>query len=120
MHEMIMRFPSDELYESKLTAADLVATHLLKDLPNVTGEETDGIADPVLLIDSTHAFSHIGRRNTLTLFFIPFFGLAAGSFMFDRAADEGGEGSLVNENEAELVVQRVNALVSIKKTLSFI
>ncbi|KAA1102394.1 hypothetical protein PGTUg99_032642 [Puccinia graminis f. sp. tritici] len=87
MHEMIMKFPSDELYESKLTAADLVATHLLKDLPNVTREETDGIADPVLLIDT------------------------AGSFMFDRAADEGGEGSLLNENEAELVVQRVNALI---------
>ncbi|KAA1098842.1 hypothetical protein PGT21_015703 [Puccinia graminis f. sp. tritici] len=87
MHEMIMKFPSDELYESKLTAADSVATHLLKDLPNVTREETDGIADPVLLIDT------------------------AGSFMFDRAADEGGEGSLLNENEAELVVQRVNALI---------
>ncbi|WAR52259.1 hypothetical protein PtB15_1B700 [Puccinia triticina] len=87
MHEMIMKFPSDELYESKLTAADLVASHLLKDLPNVTREETDGIADPVLLIDT------------------------AGSFMYDRAADEGGEGSLLNENEAELVVQRVNALI---------
>ncbi|KAI7967210.1 hypothetical protein MJO29_000487 [Puccinia striiformis f. sp. tritici] len=87
MHEMIMKFPSDELYESKLKAADLVAGHLLKDLPNVTHEETDGIADPVLLIDT------------------------AGSFMFDRAADEGGEGSLLNENEAELVVQRVNALI---------
>ncbi|KNZ63233.1 uncharacterized protein VP01_116g6 [Puccinia sorghi] len=87
MHEMIMKFPSDQLYESKLTAADLVATHLLKDLPNVTRDETDGIVDPVLLIDT------------------------AGSFMFDRDADEGGEGSLMNENEAELVVQRVNALV---------
>jgi len=87
MHEMIMKFPSDQLYESKLKAADLVATHLLKDLPNVTRDETDGIVDPVLLIDT------------------------AGSFMFDRDADEGGEGSLMNENEAELVVQRVNALI---------
>lgn len=87
MNELIMKFPSEELYESKLKAADSVAHHLLKDLPNVTGAEIDGIADPVLLIDT------------------------AGSFMFDRDADEGGEGSLMNENEAELVVQRVNALI---------
>ncbi|PLW33036.1 hypothetical protein PCANC_20543 [Puccinia coronata f. sp. avenae] len=86
MHETIMRFPSDKLYESKLKAAESVATHLLKDFPNLTRRDTDGIADPVLLIDT------------------------AGSFMFDRDADEGGEGSLMNENEAELVVQRVNAL----------
>jgi DNA polymerase alpha-associated DNA helicase A len=33
MHEKIMRFPSDELYESKLVAADFVKERLLKDLP---------------------------------------------------------------------------------------
>jgi superfamily I DNA and/or RNA helicase len=52
MHETIMRFPSDKLYESKLKAAESVATHLLKDFPNLTRRDTDGIADPVLLIDS--------------------------------------------------------------------
>ena len=33
MHEMIMRFPSDELYDSKLVAADPVKARLLVDLP---------------------------------------------------------------------------------------
>ena len=33
MHETIMRFPSDEMYESKLIAADAVKARLLFDLP---------------------------------------------------------------------------------------
>lgn len=40
MHEKIMRFPSDELYDSKLIAAEFVKDRLLKDLPyDVTDTE---------------------------------------------------------------------------------
>ena len=38
MHEKIMRFPSDELYESKLMAADFVRERLLKVRVNVVVE----------------------------------------------------------------------------------
>ncbi|BDD57792.1 hypothetical protein MAP00_003129 [Monascus purpureus] len=51
MHEMIMRFPSDELYESKLIAADPVKARLLKDLPYDV-EETDDTKEPVVFWDT--------------------------------------------------------------------
>ncbi|KAJ5422281.1 hypothetical protein N7491_010726 [Penicillium cf. griseofulvum] len=41
MHETIMRFPSDELYEGKLIASDAVKARLLVDLPY----EVEGIDD---------------------------------------------------------------------------
>jgi DNA polymerase alpha-associated DNA helicase A len=51
MHENIMRFPSDELYESKLIAAESVKSRLLKDLPyNV--QETDETKEPVVFFDT--------------------------------------------------------------------
>ncbi|CBF79824.1 hypothetical protein AN7652.2 [Aspergillus nidulans FGSC A4] len=51
MHENIMRFPSDELYESKLIAAESVKSRLLKDLPyNV--HETDDTKEPVVFWDT--------------------------------------------------------------------
>ncbi|EGG02467.1 uncharacterized protein MELLADRAFT_38533 [Melampsora larici-populina 98AG31] len=83
MHSMIMEFPSKQLYKGKLKAAESVAGHLLKDLPNVSESDNDGIADPVLFIDT------------------------AGSHMHDRIAEEGGDGSVMNENEANLVVKQV-------------
>ncbi|KAH8602786.1 P-loop containing nucleoside triphosphate hydrolase protein [Bisporella sp. PMI_857] len=43
MHEKIMRFPSDELYESKLLAAEGVQARLLKDLPYEVDETEDTI-----------------------------------------------------------------------------
>ena len=39
MHEEIMQWPSDKLYQGKLQAAVKVANHLLKDLPGVTENE---------------------------------------------------------------------------------
>ncbi|MBW0485446.1 hypothetical protein O181_025161 [Austropuccinia psidii MF-1] len=87
MHQAIMKFPADELYESKLTASPSVSSHLLKDLPNVAREDIDGVADPVLFVDTS------------------------GCYMFDRDAEEGGDGSIMNENEADLVVERVSSLV---------
>ncbi|KAJ5141193.1 hypothetical protein N7526_002188 [Penicillium atrosanguineum] len=51
MHEQIMRFPSDELYESKLMAAESVKARLLVDLPyEVDG--TDDTQEPLVFWDT--------------------------------------------------------------------
>ncbi|KAF2659817.1 DNA helicase-like protein [Lophiostoma macrostomum CBS 122681] len=51
MHERIMRFPSDELYESKLIAADAVKDRLLKDLPYAV-KDTEDTREPVVFWDT--------------------------------------------------------------------
>ncbi len=51
MHEKIMRFPSDELYDSKLVAAESVKARLLKDLPYEV-EETEDTIEPVIFFDT--------------------------------------------------------------------
>ncbi|KAL4884238.1 P-loop containing nucleoside triphosphate hydrolase protein [Aspergillus karnatakaensis] len=51
MHENIMRFPSDELYEAKLIAADNVRARLLKDLPYEV-QETDDTKEPLVFWDT--------------------------------------------------------------------
>lgn len=51
MHERIMQFPSNELYESKLIAAESVKSRLLKDLPYEV-EETDDTREPVVFWDT--------------------------------------------------------------------
>jgi DNA polymerase alpha-associated DNA helicase A len=51
MHEKIMSFPSDELYESKLVAADGVKARLLKDLPYEV-EETEDTNEPLIFFDT--------------------------------------------------------------------
>ncbi|KAJ0330354.1 hypothetical protein COL5a_003417 [Colletotrichum fioriniae] len=51
MHENIMRFPSDELYEGKLIAAEAVKERLLKDLPYEV-EDTEDTNEPVVFIDT--------------------------------------------------------------------
>lgn len=51
MHEQIMRFPSDELYESKLIAADFVKARLLKDLAYQV-EDTDDTREPIVFFDT--------------------------------------------------------------------
>ncbi|KAI8942995.1 hypothetical protein NX059_001033 [Plenodomus lindquistii] len=51
MHETIMRFPSDELYESKLVAADFVKDRLLKDLPYKV-QETEDTREPLVFWDT--------------------------------------------------------------------
>lgn len=51
MHERIMRFPSDELYDSKLVVADAVKARLLIDLPyNV--EATEDTQEPLVFWDT--------------------------------------------------------------------
>ncbi|TRX98035.1 hypothetical protein FHL15_001245 [Xylaria flabelliformis] len=51
MHETIMRFPSDQLYESKLIAAEAVKGRLLKDLPYGV-EDMEDTNEPVIFIDT--------------------------------------------------------------------
>jgi DNA polymerase alpha-associated DNA helicase A len=51
MHEDIMRFPSDELYEGKLVAAEAVKARLLKDLPYDV-EANDETSEPLIFIDT--------------------------------------------------------------------
>lgn len=50
MHERIMKFPSEELYESKLVAAEAVKARLLSDLPGVN--ETDDTKEPLIYFDT--------------------------------------------------------------------
>lgn len=51
MHEKIMRFPSDELYDSKLIAAPAVATRLLTSLPYEV-QDTDDTREPLVFYDT--------------------------------------------------------------------
>ncbi|KAJ2899172.1 hypothetical protein MKZ38_003369 [Zalerion maritima] len=51
MHESIMRFPSDELYESNLVAAEAVKSRLLRDLPYEVDDNED-TNEPVVFIDT--------------------------------------------------------------------
>ncbi|KAI1643446.1 DNA helicase [Daldinia loculata] len=51
MHEKIMRFPSDELYESRLVAADAVKERLLRELPYEV-QDTEDTSEPVIFIDT--------------------------------------------------------------------
>ncbi|RDW64090.1 DNA-binding protein SMUBP-1 [Coleophoma crateriformis] len=51
MHEKIMRFPSDELYEGKLVAAEAVKERLLKDL-EYSIEETEDTIEPLIFWDT--------------------------------------------------------------------
>lgn len=51
MHEKIMRFPSDELYESKLVAADAVKDRLLKNLEYEV-KDCEDTNEPLIFIDT--------------------------------------------------------------------
>lgn len=51
MHETIMRFPSDELYEGKLIAADAVKARLLTDLPYEV-QDTEDTREPLVFWDT--------------------------------------------------------------------
>lgn len=51
MHEKIMRFPSDELYDSKLEAATDVKARLLKDL-DYRVQDTDDTREPLVFYDT--------------------------------------------------------------------
>ncbi len=94
MHEMIMRFPSDELYESKLIAADGVKGRLLKDLPYEVAETEDTV-EPVIFFDTQGG--DFPEKNEEEV---------------DKKAGKGMMGdSKSNEMEAALVKYHVQSLV---------
>jgi ATP-dependent RNA/DNA helicase IGHMBP2 len=83
MHAAIMAFPAERFYEGRLTAAPAVAGHLLRDLPGVSsGPET---GTPLEVIDTA------GRG-------------------FEEVREPGSE-SCKNPEEADLVAERVRALL---------
>ncbi|ROT35267.1 hypothetical protein SODALDRAFT_337327 [Sodiomyces alkalinus F11] len=51
MHEKIMRFPSDELYEGRLIAAEAVRERLLRELPYGVEDDED-TSEPLVFIDT--------------------------------------------------------------------
>ena len=51
MHDKIMRFPSDEMYDSKLIAADTAKARLLKDLPYEV-QDTDDTRESLVFYDT--------------------------------------------------------------------
>ncbi|ERS95582.1 hypothetical protein HMPREF1624_08098 [Sporothrix schenckii ATCC 58251] len=53
MHERIMRFPSDTLYEGKLVAAESVAGRLLRDIQYSADAESGAAASTVADVDET-------------------------------------------------------------------
>jgi superfamily I DNA and/or RNA helicase len=85
MHERIMSFSSEQLYEGRLRADAAVAKHVLADLPHVTAD--DATSEPLQLIDTAGA-------------------------EFDEASPPGGE-SRFNEREAKLVVRKVRSLLAV-------
>ncbi|KIW13912.1 hypothetical protein PV08_06693 [Exophiala spinifera] len=95
MHETIMRFPSDELYDSKLVAAEAVKSRLLKSLPYEV-EETEDTVEPLVFIDTQ-----------------------GGDFPEKTEEDQGGQvkisvllgDSKCNEMEAAIVAMHVQRLV---------
>ncbi|GFV21813.1 DNA-binding protein SMUBP-2 [Trichonephila clavipes] len=83
MNQIIMQWPSEQLYENKLIAHESVQSHLLKDLPGI--ENNDDTAIPLLLIDTTGYGLHELQVE-----------------------DDESKG---NEGEADLVIMHVNNLV---------
>ena len=102
MHEAIMRFPSDELYDSKLIAAEAVKARLLKDLPYSVKENED-TNEPVIFIDTQGGdFPERSEDDAASA---------------DSSSGTTTKNSIIsgdsksNEMEAALVWQHVNSLV---------
>lgn len=96
MHERIMQFPSAELYDSKLVAADAVKDRLLKDVPYEV-EDNDDTREPIVFWDTQGG--DFPEKNE------------------DEEIRKGGKGmslgdSKSNEAEAALVKVHVNNLIS--------
>ncbi|KAK9765523.1 hypothetical protein K7432_006085 [Basidiobolus ranarum] len=88
MHELIMKYPSMELYEDKLIAHESVRERLLCQLTGV--EETDDTISPLVFIDTAHA-----SMNELA-----------------EAGDGEKDGdSKYNEGEVTIVIEHVKNLV---------
>ncbi|EAQ92766.1 hypothetical protein CHGG_01001 [Chaetomium globosum CBS 148.51] len=100
MHEKIMRFPSDELYERKLIAADAVKARLLKDLPYEV-DDTDDTTEPLIFIDTQGGDFPEKNEDDQDA--------SGGSKKLTKSSLYGDSKS--NEMEAALVRQHVQSLV---------
>lgn len=96
MHEKIMRFPSDELYEAKLEAAEAVKTRLLAGLPYEV-EDTEDTTEPLIFFDTQGGdFPEKSEEEEI-----------------DKKAGKGmASESKSNEMEAALVKEHVKNLVN--------
>ncbi|EFR01924.1 DNA-binding protein SMUBP-2 [Nannizzia gypsea CBS 118893] len=94
MHQKIMDFPSGELYESKLIAADAVRERLLKDLPYEI-EDIDDTIEPLVFYD-TQGGDFLEKSPDST-------SISAKSLLVE---------SKCNDMEAEVVARHVENLVS--------
>lgn len=92
MHELIMRYPSEELYESRLIAGEHVKARLLSELPGV--EETDDTKEPLIFFDTVGGDFPEKAED--------------GDIKKSRSMAE----SKSNEMEAALVVKHVQGLVA--------
>lgn len=99
MHSLICEFPSKTLYQSKLESDASAAGRLLADLPNARADSEDDrkelLETPVVFFDT------------------------AGCEYFERVEGDGDEGSRCNENEATIVKNWVDKLVSIHGPLEW-
>ena len=93
MHANICEFPSETLYSSKLISHESVASHLLDDLPNTFLDSEDAkevLQTPIVFFDTS------------------------GCEYYERVdSTDGDEGSRCNENEATIVSNWVDKLVSV-------
>lgn len=94
MHHRIMAFPSKELYESKLIAAENVRERLLKDLPYEV-EDTEDTREPLVFYDTQGG--DFFEKTEEAMEAVP------GSLLAD---------SKCNDMEAALVASHVDSLVS--------
>jgi len=94
MHADICEFPSNTLYSSKLISHESVASHLLFDLPNTSTDSEEDAKEalqmPVVFFD-TSGCEYYERLDGV----------------------DGDEGSRCNENEATIVSNWINKLVSV-------
>ncbi|TIC32179.1 P-loop containing nucleoside triphosphate hydrolase protein [Wallemia mellicola] len=97
MHDMIMKYPSEAMYNSKLTAYEAVSKRTLMELPNVVDNDTEKdeveLSSPLVFID-TDGYDFFERIDSEEL---------------KKGAVE--EGSKYNENEVEIIKRKVQDLV---------
>lgn len=97
MHDMIMKYPSEAMYNSKLTAYEPVSKRTLMELPNVADNDTEKdeveLSSPLVFID-TDGYDFFERIDSEEL---------------KKGAVE--EGSKYNENEVEIIKRKVQDLV---------
>ncbi|TIC18613.1 P-loop containing nucleoside triphosphate hydrolase protein, partial [Wallemia mellicola] len=97
MHDMIMKYPSEAMYNSKLTAYEPVSKRTLMELPNVADNDTEKdeveLSSPLVFID-TDGYDFFERIDSEEL---------------KKGAVE--EGSKYNENEVGIIKRKVQDLV---------